>query len=73
MNCILKYCMEREICESDRTTIVSVTHFCSYIRIIYKYLKLMCINLLIIASGLIWIGITEWIWKYVEGNHHNLF
>jgi hypothetical protein len=48
MNCILKYCMEREICESDRTTIVSVIHFCSYIRIIYKYLELMCINLLII-------------------------
>ena len=31
MNCILKYCMEREICESDRTTIVSVIHFCSNI------------------------------------------
>jgi len=53
MNCILKYCMEREICESDRTTIVSVICFCSYIGIIYKYLKLVCINLLINASGLI--------------------
>ena len=73
MNCILKYCMEREICESDRTTIVSVICFCSYIGIIYKYLKLVCINLLINASGLIWIVITGWIWKYVKGSHLNLF
>jgi len=73
LNCILKYCMEREICESDRTTIVSVTCFCSYIWIIYKYMKLLCINLLINTSGLIWIVITGWIWKYVEGSRLNLF
>lgn len=73
VNSILKYCMEREICESDRTTIVSVIHFFSYIWIIYKYLKTMYINLLINTSGLVWIVITGCIWKYVEGSHHSLF
>jgi hypothetical protein len=30
MNCILRYCMERSICDSDWTTIVSIRCFCLY-------------------------------------------
>jgi hypothetical protein len=56
MDCILKYCMEREICVSERTTIVSVIHFCYNIWIIYKYLKL-CI-LIYWLMPLDWCGLS---------------